>query len=219
MAAPIAHIFLAVHALAGLLKDTFNEKEFLVGTSFPDIRYLKVIGRAETHFKNVTLSTIKKESNSFKAGMLFHSFVDEKREEYIVRNNLYEKLPKFRFTSQALKFAEDQILKDLFDIKKYRGYFDEIYPEEQLYTISDENINCWHSFLREYFSGMLTGWDLIMKYYDLNEPNAWFFKRWFFSWFYARKIDQVITTILQDDSAKKLILDFYLNFNNNFLKV
>jgi hypothetical protein len=84
MAAPIAHIFLAVQILVGPFKVMSHEKEFIIGTSFPDIRYLKVIERAETHFENVTLNDIKKETNSFKAGMLFHSFVDQKREEYMV---------------------------------------------------------------------------------------------------------------------------------------
>jgi hypothetical protein len=215
MAAPIAHVFLAIQFLAGPLQNMFNEEEFIVGTSFPDIRYLKVIGREETHFKDVSLQDIKKETNSFKAGMLFHSFVDEKREEYIVRNHFYEKVPNFRFTSQSLKFAEDQILMDYFDIKKYQSYFNKIYPEERFYKISDENLRSWHNFLQGYFDGSITGRDLLMKYFDLNEPNAWPLKRWFFSWFYARSIEQAISTILHDEEAKKLILDFYLNFTKN----
>ena len=35
-----------------IYKNKFDEKEFIVGTSFPDIRYLNVIKRNETHFKN-----------------------------------------------------------------------------------------------------------------------------------------------------------------------
>src|SRR5438132_13939173 len=106
MAAPIAHIFLAVQMLAGPFHGLFDEKEFIVGTSFPDIRYLKVVSREETHFSHVTLEDIVQETDSFKAGMLFHSFVDEQREAYIIAHGFYGKIPSFRFTTQSLKFAE-----------------------------------------------------------------------------------------------------------------
>ena len=101
-------------------------KEFIFGTSFPDIRYLKVVSRTETHFTNVSLQDILQEKNSFKAGMVFHSFVDERREAYVVENHFYKKIPNFKFSSQSLKFAEDEILKSYLDIFKYHAYFDAI---------------------------------------------------------------------------------------------
>jgi hypothetical protein len=113
MAAPIAQVYLALQILAEPLNGYFNEKEFLVGTSFPDIRYLKLIERTQTHYSNCTLDDIKKEKNSFKAGVLFHYFVDEKKEEYMLKNYIYEQLPQFRFISQSLKFAEDQLLRTM----------------------------------------------------------------------------------------------------------
>ncbi len=96
MAAPIAHIFLAVQMLLGPLQGLFNEQEFILGTSFPDIRYLKVVQRADTHFTHVTLQDVLQEKSSFKAGMIFHSFVDEQREAYVVKNHFYKKFPSFR---------------------------------------------------------------------------------------------------------------------------
>lgn len=213
MAAPIAHIFLAVQMLSGPLENKFNLNEFLAGTSFPDIRYLKCAEREETHFNNVTLDDIKKETNSFRAGMLFHSLVDEKREEYIVKNHIYEKLPDFRFITQSLKFAEDKILMSLFDIKQYQYPFNKIYDEERSHKISVLNIKKWHDFLKGYFNKEFSTHDLVMKYFDLHDPEAWKIKRLVFSWFYARKINNTIEAIIRDKNIKELLLNFYLNFS------
>lgn len=211
MAAPIAHIFLAVQMLSGPFKH-FNEKEFIVGTSFPDIRYLKVVKRTETHFKNITLEDILQEKNSFKAGMLFHSFVDEQREKFIARHKLYDELPKFKFISQSLKLAEDKIIKDQFNIAQYHSYFSEILVYEKAFEINDIYVQTWHDFLQKYFKGDYSHKELIMKYYDLYEPDSWLIKRWFFSFLYANKMQKTLNTIVQDQKIKDMILDFYLNF-------
>ncbi len=216
MAAPIAHIFLAVQMLLGPFKGLFNEIEFIIGTSFPDIRYLKVVERTETHFFNVTLYDILQEKDSFKAGMMFHSFVDEQREAYIVKHNFYEIIPNFRFRTQALKFAEDEILKGMFDISRYSVYFNEILDQEKSWNIDEIHIKNWHLFLKEYFNGAYSGKDLMMKYFDLNEPEAWFIKRWIFSWFYARKINKTMSLIINNKQAKNLILDFYITVGDNY---
>lgn len=219
MAAPIAHLFLAAQFLAALPPHFFHEKEFMVGTSFPDIQYLQVIERAQTHFSGVTLQDILHEKNSFKAGMLFHSFVDEQREAFVVKNHFYEKIPNFKFRSQALKFAEDEFLKSYFDVLRYLPYFDEIIDEERHFQISDESIKNWHACLQAYGKGNYSGKDLLMKFFDLKEPRAWGIKRWMFSWFYLRKLDQSIFNLQKDEEAKSLILDFYLNFGDKMLTV
>ena len=51
MAAPIAHIFCALFLLNNNIIDVDNIQEFIIGTSFPDIRYLGVIERDTTHVK------------------------------------------------------------------------------------------------------------------------------------------------------------------------
>lgn len=216
MAAPIAHIFLATQMLAGPFQGLFNEKEFIIGTSFPDIRYLKVAARAQTHITHVTLESIIKEKDSFKAGMLFHSFVDEQREAYVVENHFYEKIPSFKFTTQSLKFAEDDILKSQFDITSYISYFDKIIEQEKSFGITETNIKNWHNFLQGYFRGDYTQKDLFMKYFDLNDPDAWRVKRWVFSWYYARKCTQTMSFIAGDKKMTALILDFYLNFAGRY---
>lgn len=216
MAAPIAHLFLAIQMLNGPFKGKFNEQEFLVGTSFPDIRYLKVVPRTETHFINVTLEDILQETDSFRAGMLFHSFVDEKREAFIVAHDLYNKISDFRFASQSLKFAEDEILREIFDVSVYQSLFDKLYPGEKGFNISARHVQCWHRFLQDYFDKKFSCKELIIKYFNLNEPNAWFIKRWLFSWFYARKMNQAISTLVNNSEVKELILKFYTTFVQTF---
>jgi hypothetical protein len=215
MAAPIAHIFLATQMLAGPFKGLFNEHEFIVGTSFPDIRYLKVVERTETHFTSVRLDDILQEKDSFKAGMLFHSYVDEQRESYILKHKIYEQLPQFRFTSQSLKFAEDEILKPHFDVALYSAYFDDVLESELAYNISVEHVRSWHAFLQGYMRGDYSGHDLIMKYFDLNEPHAWLIKRWLFAWLYARKMNYTMSLIIDNKETKHLILNFYMHFAEN----
>lgn len=209
MAAPIAHVFLAVGFLS-VVAGRFNEKEFIRGTLFPDIRYLKVVQRGQTHFKNISLNDVKKEQNAFKAGVLFHSFVDEEREKFMVAHKVYERLPNFKFTTQALKLAEDQALMNLVDIKKYSDYFSgALLLEEQGYGIADEHVHAWHNFLREYFLGNMTYRDFTLKYFDLNDPESWSIKRNIFSWWYGNKINDTVEAILSDDILPKLIIDFY----------
>lgn len=213
MAAPLAHIFLAVLMLAGPFKNLFNEKEFLVGTSFPDIRYISAsIGRSATHVKNVKLMDILQETNSFRAGLLFHSFVDEKREAYVVHHNLYAQLPSFKFVSHALKFAEDQLLQTFFDASCYASFFNDILPEERGYGVPEEDIQRWHAFLRGYISKKPSPKDLLMSYFDLYYPQAWQLMRWIYSWSYAHKIEQTIAIVLKDKKSRGLLLDFYKNF-------
>jgi hypothetical protein len=55
-----------------------------------------------------------------------------------------------------------------------------------------------------------------MKYFDMAEPNAWSIKRWLFMWIYVKKMEQVISFIAEDRKAKKLILDFYVNFSEKY---
>src|SRR5579863_8628809 len=216
MAAPIAHIFLAVQMLASLFHGLFNEREFIIGTSFPDIRYLRVVSREETHFSHVTLDDILEETDSFRAGMLFHSFVDEQREAYIVAHGFYGKIPSFKFTTQSLKFAEDEILRTIFNSAHYRSYFNEIIAQERMYNIDEKHIKMWHTYLQEYVNGAYSCKDLIMKYFDMLEPNAWAIKRWLFMWIYATKMEKVVQFIAKNKWAKKLILDFYVNFAQRY---
>lgn len=87
MAAPITHIVLADKVWAQFLS-SFNKNDFFIGTSFPDIRYLKVINREKTHFKNQSINDIKSD-DSIIAGIKFHSIPLSMR---LGKNTWYQKI-------------------------------------------------------------------------------------------------------------------------------
>ncbi|MBI4709371.1 MAG: hypothetical protein HY764_04175, partial [Candidatus Portnoybacteria bacterium] len=65
-------------------------KKFILGTVFPDIRYLANLERHLTHRKfgaNLNLSRL----DSFKAGWKLHIYVDEKWKKIVKADPLYEK--------------------------------------------------------------------------------------------------------------------------------
>lgn len=82
MAAPITHVVLTAKIFDNFFQDKVK-KDFFIGTLFPDIRYLKVIDRDQTHFSNLSISDLKTE-DSFLAGMKFHSMIDVVREKFIL---------------------------------------------------------------------------------------------------------------------------------------
>lgn len=208
MAAPVAHIWLALVVLAGPLHNKFEQAPFIVGTSFPDIRYLKCVQREETHRKNVTWQAIAQEEDAFRAGVLFHCFVDEVREKYIVKNKIYEKLPSFKFISQTLKIAEDEWLRSTIQTHSYSSYFDTIFEGERLYGISDENIEQWHTFLREYCDNSFSHYSLVMKYLELNKSTRWYLTKVAGAFICKMAIKKIVS----NKEVKALMLDFYLNF-------
>jgi hypothetical protein len=153
MAAPVTHILLAFQILPSLPDKDI--KEFIIGTSFPDIRYLNCISREKTHVKNITLDDIKREESSFKAGMMFHALVDEIRDKFMKENNIYSLVPKSMVTPHALKFNEDILLfNKISNWNNISEYFDTILPEE-LALVKNEYLQTWHKAIKRYISNFL----------------------------------------------------------------
>jgi len=151
MAAPITHIVLTDKVFNKYFQDK-EKKDFFVGTSLPDIRYLKVIARNKVHFNNLNLDKIKQE-NSFLAGLKFHSLLDKARENFVVSKDIYSLCPKSEYIIQSLKLLEDDILYDkIQNWQEFIDFFDEILPEELALDISKESLNKWHKILQKYFS-------------------------------------------------------------------
>lgn len=98
MAGPITHLVLTQK----VYERFFSQKDrgaFVVGTSFPDIRYLGVIEREKTHRPRVTLKQVL-EAESFEAGVQFHVLVDVVRERFMKAYGMYELFDDNRYTSQ-----------------------------------------------------------------------------------------------------------------------
>ena len=149
MAAPITHIVLTEKIFNKFFIDK-TKKDFFIGSLFPDIRYLKVIDRDKTHFKNLTIVDLEN-NDSFSAGLKFHSIVDIVREKFIIANNVYSLCPKSKYITQSLKILEDEIFYQYvknWDI--YKNYFNEILSSEKKFGISEKDLRRWHSLLQRY---------------------------------------------------------------------
>lgn len=153
-AAPITHAYLTHIFFKQFPKYTKEEEsEFMVGTLFPDIRYLGEVSRTDTHYDEMSLEEVLSETNPFLAGVKFHCYVDIVREDLVVKENLYDKLREKipNNTSSFLKLAEDEVLY-------YQGRWDEIccslvqtHPGEKKFGISERTITKWHKLLTVLF--------------------------------------------------------------------
>ncbi|MDO8266062.1 MAG: hypothetical protein Q7T41_03930 [Candidatus Saccharibacteria bacterium] len=151
MAAPITHLVLTNKVYDKFFSDK-DKAQFLVGTSFPDIRYLKEIDRDKTHLDVTSIEDVKQEG-SFKAGMLFHNLLDHKREEFLLSKNIYSLCPESKWLTQAVKFAEDKLLyTKITDWKPYADYFNDILEQELTFDVAEIHLEHWHRTLKDYFS-------------------------------------------------------------------
>lgn len=153
MAAPVAHIFCALALLQSGALEIKDHKAFIIGTSFPDIRYLAKLPRNNTHNRKVTWQEVQNASSDFEAGMLFHSLVDEARIKQIEikYNNKIPYVPAMR--CYMLKLFEDILLFDrVNNWKKVLSYFDEVLQEERDFGIPENKLREWHQFIQRYCS-------------------------------------------------------------------
>ncbi|MFC1700858.1 hypothetical protein ACFLZ0_01855 [Patescibacteria group bacterium] len=152
MAAPITHIVLTDKIFNQYFKNKIK-KDFFIGVCLPDIRYLKVIERSKTHFNNLTLDDIKKEKNSFLAGLKFHSLTDMVRERFINSKNIYSLFPESEYITESLKLLEDNVLYNkINNWNEFINFLKEILKDELSFGISEKDIKKWHKTLQGYFS-------------------------------------------------------------------
>ena len=201
MAAPTTHI-----VLANKVFDNFflkSKKDFFIGTSFPDIRYLKVIDRDITHFKNTTLNlkTLNLD-NSFIAGAKIHVIVDEIRENYIVAHDIYSYLPKSKYIARSLKLLEDELLYEKIISWEYIIKDFENIPYEQInFSLDKKHIEKWYLLLRKYF---------------LSKPTPQIRKKFIeeigFRSEDADEMNKLIEAIRNNEQIRKIIYGLFDNF-------
>lgn len=209
MAAEITHIVLAELAFNRLFKGK-NKRNFFIGNSFPDIRYLGVIRRDQTHFLGITLSEIVNEKSSFWRGMKFHSWVDQTRSMVIFSNPEILTLEKgfsrpehLRFHI-ALKLLEDEILyPKVSNWLEKISFLDNFLPEEESFDIPEEAIKRWHRILQDNFS-MLPS--------DQTRSN--FFRVLGITEGRIGKINQMVNRIRREIKIVRAINDLYLRFED-----
>ena len=201
MAAPITHIVITDKVYTKYFSNK-DRKEFYVGTSLPDIRYLGVVERDKTHYRNPSLKDILN-NNSFDAGLKFHSLVDEVREQFMRKNNYYSLFPKSELQAQAAKVLEDRVLYDKVDNwSEIISFFDKTYKGELDLGIGNSDVKRWHQLLKVYFTSKPEDKDTIAFTTSMGFPQE--------------RAKEIVTVIKGSDtkSAKKVVLDFYNNFEN-----
>jgi hypothetical protein len=200
MPAPLIHVALAIIAIQGPFLGV-DKKSFIIGTCFPDIRYLNVIKREKTHTKNVSWDQLVQEKNHFKRGCLFHSFVDQLFDDFMIKHNIYEKLPKSQFTTQSFKLFADKVLYKQMEqqLPNIIGYLDDVISEELLFKIKKKDIIKWHSFLKKYFSVQYQcSFSSLAKEYSILPDSS------------INGIDSILTQMHKPEShAKKIALKFF----------
>ena len=153
------------------------EQKFLLGSLFPDIRYIADIPREKTHERGITIDDIKNAETSFLAGCKLHSFIDGNRWRFVQDSGIYSWLEKKCQKDPLLSLAfpthkyillcmlEDEVIKTEFQAefpyKELTTHFDEVYEEELIEGVTVEHVQDWHNFLKAYFDDDSTELDEI----------------------------------------------------------
>ncbi|MFA7193622.1 MAG: hypothetical protein WC087_01765 [Candidatus Paceibacterota bacterium] len=202
MANQITHIVLAEKMSDELFKK-FDKESFLVGTVFPDIRYLKIIDREKTHLKGLSIKDVLDEENSFIAGLKYHSLVDEAREKYMVEKGIYSIVPDSKFITQAIKIYEDEILySKVSDWNEVAKFLDKVLPEETQLVAQGEGVKMWHFLLQEYFKDSPT---------DISRKN--FILGLGYSEEVALEVNELIGEIRNIPEIREIILELWENWD------
>src|SRR3989344_6821862 len=201
MAAPITHVVLADRVFAKYFPKT-DKKQFYVGTSFPDIRYLGVIDRERTHFNGFNMKELVG-NDHFATGAKFHSLVDVVREKYMKNRGLYSIFPESKFLTQAVKIFEDRVLYGkVSDWEEITCFFDDIQTGELRYDLNRADIERWHTLLKNYFRQPPNTDAVIEKFIsDVGRPKEM-----------SDEISRVLRDTNQVNTATEIVNDFYNNF-------
>lgn len=154
-AAPITHLYFAEKWLEQHPPlDEEAQKEFIVGTLFPDIRYLGGVSRAETHCKGVTLEEVRSTEDPFLAGLLLHSYLDFIRESIAQKMGAYlavSHLATGQSATYLLKLLEDAWFYSRTNRSFAFSALDEIY-EQECKIDGFVRVYAWHILLQNYIS-------------------------------------------------------------------
>jgi len=201
MAAPISHVVLANK----IFDEHFKNKErnkFFVGTSFPDIRYFKVIDREETHSSDIKINNLINE-DSFIAGLKFHSLVDK------ISLKILEKItplcPNSKYPVHLfIYFLMDEVFYDkISEWSEFISFIDEVTSEELSFNISKKDIQKWHKILQDYFCQKPD-----------NNSREKFIMSVGFSKDYADNINYLVDEIRLNKKINKIMVKLYNNFEN-----
>ncbi|MFN2302180.1 MAG: hypothetical protein ACK2TV_00465 [Anaerolineales bacterium] len=148
---PVTHILIATK----LFDEYFghlNYQKFILGTSFPDIRYPAKIERKRTHFRHLKLSEIQSQS-AFQAGLQFHSMTDGMWNGYIHSHAriLDTIIPHNQAMLHTMKILQDVYLYEKSsNWQNIADLFETILPEEYTFGVNQRMVKLWHRRLTDY---------------------------------------------------------------------
>ncbi len=148
-AGPIVHLWVAERFCEIYsITDRSNIKEIIVGSEFPDIRYITRDSRSCTHPDTLDIQEVLQGRTPFEVGMKLHSWVDVMREKFI-SSQVYEAIAPYAegFPATLLKFIEEEIIADFYDGRQWSFCLDEVLPEELKFT-NREMICKWHGMVK-----------------------------------------------------------------------
>lgn len=149
---PVTHILIAVDFLDSI-SSRLDRKKFIIGTSFPDIRYPAKLERDQTHFGQPSVQEIFAE-DAFGAGILFHSLVDSLWNiEFHHQPFFKTHLPHNPAMMHTLKILQDVFVYDrLQKWGQISGHFKETIPEEDQFGAPKSMVKRWHQVISKYLS-------------------------------------------------------------------
>lgn len=187
---PSAHAVLTEKLYTSLFSN-YEKGKFFVGALFPDIRYLGVIEKSQTHKAGVTRQDVFKETNPFYAGALFHAHLDLVEQKYWDNTGIYQWGPKTQFINPVIRYIQDRVLYDkIANWEELKTYFNKIFPEQLAYNILEKDIVRWHDGLKMIFSNIT----------DLEKLKA---GMEFFS-FPQPVIDEIVLQCTKEEGNKKI---------------
>lgn len=203
MAAPVTHIVLTEKIFNKYFKNK-NKKDFFVGTSFPDVRYLRVIEREKTHFLNIKINELINQ-DSFTAGLKFHSLIDEICVKLMESEEIYSLCPGSKYPSHFFIYLlMDELLYDKINRwDNFIDFFNKVVSGEKSFGISIEIIERWHRILQNYFSQKPNdnSREKLITSIDFSEDDA-------------NNINNLISEIKSNRKINNVVKKLYLNFDS-----
>lgn len=164
-------------------------QEFYAGTFFPGITVFDPDMMWDTRFEHVTVFEILQEKSPFVAGMKFHNFLKDAREDLLEEHGLPD--------SDFLQILVNEPLYHTDYFGDRASYFTKIWPEERLLEDKEEILKLWHTHLINTLADSPRYWAARARF--LNDPSVPYtkqeLKNWHISFPFALRNPQITAYI------------------------